>query len=185
MPIDMYTGRYDFDLNQKINIIKSLINQDIETIIENENTIIVDPAGINFMKGDVPLTGAGGLSGVIYKKLNITSISGDITKFYKQINIDKIYKNDNIDISFYNNKIIHSIGPDFNNDKIQKYFTLDNIFINVFINIYKNIYSKIPGDNNYNIILCALSTGIFAKNYSNLVKILESIAYAYIYIYGN
>jgi hypothetical protein len=175
----------DVSLNKE-EIIKSIHNENILNTI-NDNTVILDPAGLDFMQKS-PLEG-GGLSGQIYKLL--VDNKNPFINFYKDKTYETLYDEDPLDLAKFMQynitgktlNIIHSIGPDFNLETYSYLLKDITLLDNVFLKIYKNILNVFL-DNfkaNNQLKLCVLSGKIFANG--NQPIILLCIAKIYIILW--
>jgi hypothetical protein len=113
----------------KTKILNSIINGDIVTDLKDTD-IIVDPAGLDFMKGNNKLNGAAGLSYALYNYIKGTidffsplEVKTNFDKFTNEndlFQVSKIFKN-----AFYYEYDITNYKPtnDKNNNKLQVVIT--------------------------------------------------------------
>jgi len=171
----------------------SLVNKAITDKLA-KNIVILDPAGLSYMKSS--FNGAGGASGAIYKLININKPNSDvITHFNKFKNEDDLYKNNSANLSVarfgsYNDnqiKIIHTIGPDFRNSKyLQDILSNTQQTDKLFFKLYEDVYIefiKAIGDNRNKLTLRLLpvSSGIFINNdFISKIKLFKAMLNAYV-----
>lgn len=171
----------------------SLVNKPITDKL-SKNTVILDPAGLSYMKSS--FIGAGGASGAIYSLLNTNKPTSDvITHFSKFRTEDDLYKNNANNLSVarfgsYNNneiKIIHTVGPDF---RYSKY--LQDILCNtqhtdkLFFKLYEDVYKEFIKANDANknkltLRLLPISSSIFInRDFISKIKLFKAMLNAYI-----
>ena len=126
-----------------------------------ENTIIIDPAGLAFKENEKKYKG-GGASGTLYTFLGLNK--DGITHNLSPINTGEAKFNNELDYTKYNNinGVIHAVGPDNNNNNL-----------NYFDNLKKTIQSindeiSKLSNNNYNIRLPLISASIYKPDNINL-----------------
>lgn len=205
--IPIFDFKFDANFNDTVkgNLIASLINENILDGI-TEDFYILDPAGLNYMKGEDKLKDASGISAQIYN-LFITAdeYSNDsVKKFYKTKIIDdpnddnflhKKHANNQVNVSIYQQydskdhkiNVIHTIGPNLRKTSYNSYIVNTETLLQLFIDIYDDIirvFKAIPNPNpNSKLRLCAISSGIFAHGYHDLI--LQCISYVYINLWIN
>jgi hypothetical protein len=163
----------------------ALVNKSITDKL-TKNTVILDPAGLSYMKNG--FIGAGGASGSIYKLLNSAKPTDKvINHFSKFANQDDLYKNNSDSIAcygFYDDiKIIHAVGPDFRSSKyLQEILCNTEKTDKLFHKIYDDIYREFSNLNNNKLTLRLLpiSSGIFINNdLISKIKIFRSLLVNY------
>ena len=175
-----------------IDVLNSIIIGDIVTDLE-DNDIIVDPAGLNFMQTN--FNGAKGLSASIYLLLDPiynTSSPDDVQKYFKNFTdendlfkIDKKNKNAFHHYYNYNDKkihLIHAIGPNYRGESLTNIKDEYKNFMILYNDIYIE-YNNIKTIKDKNLRLPLHSTGQFSGGDSNMNYILICLALAYLYIY--
>ena len=142
----------------------------------DDNDVILDPAGLEFLK--YGFEGAGGASAAIYKTLKMNSPNNDVIRYFNKFDDeDDLYENNtkNLSIAYYskynNYNIIHAVGPNFNNSN---YLTniIDNkniellykLFYKIYLDIYIEFYKIYRTNKLLKLRLLPISTGIFIKN---------------------
>ena len=178
----------------KTALLNSIIIGDILKDLQN-NDIIVDPAGLNFMQNK--FDGATGLSGDIYNNLldpkyKISS-PDDVQIYFKNFTnendlfkIDK--KNKNAFHHYYNDEsyknihLIHAIGPNYREKNLTNIKDEYKNFMILYNDIYIE-YNNINTIKDKNLRLPLHSTGQFSGGDSNMNYILICLALAYLYIY--
>ena len=185
-------GFFNFSLYKRMVKI-SLVNKAITDKLA-KNVVILDPAGLSYMKSS--FLGAGGASGAIYKLINVNKPNNDvITHFNKFKSEDDLYKNNSANLSVarfgsYNDnqiKIIHAIGPDFRNSKyLQDILSNTQQTDKLFFKLYEDVYIefiKAVGDNRNKLTLRLLpvSSGIFINNdFISKIKLFKAMLNAYV-----
>jgi len=169
----------------------SLVNKSITDKL-TKNTVILDPAGLSYMKSS--FNGAGGGSGAIYSLLNTNKPNSDvITHFSKFRTEDDLYKNNSANLSVarfgsYNNneiKIIHTVGPDFRNSKFLKDILCntqqtDKLFFKVYEDVYKE-FVKVDDKKKLTLRLLPVSSSIFINNdFISKIKLFKAMLNAYV-----
>ena len=205
----------DFNVNKgafKTKILNSIIIGDIVNEL-GDNDIIVDPAGLNYMKGEDPINDANGLSYILYNYIKGT---GDF-KLPDEIH-NHFLKFDNVKELFINNKDqqnalyyeykIENHKPTNNKASNKPQVEIKNTIKNLklihaigpnyniikitdikdeykkFMVLYNDIFSVyIHKINDKNLRLPLHSTGLFSGGDSNMNYILICLALAYLYIY--
>lgn len=169
----------------------SLVNKSITDKL-SKNTVILDPAGLSYMKSS--FNGAGGGSGAIYSLLNTNKPNSDvITHFSKFRTEDDLYKNNSANLSVarfgsYNNneiKIIHTVGPDFRNSKFLQDILCntqqtDKLFFKVYEDVYKE-FVKVDDKKKLTLRLLPVSSSIFINNdFISKIKLFKAMLNAYV-----
>lgn len=169
----------------------SLVNKSITDKL-SKNTVILDPAGLSYMKSS--FNGAGGGSGAIYSLLNTNKPNSDvITHFSKFRTEDDLYKNNVSKLSVarfgsYNNneiKIIHTVGPDFRNSKFLQDILCntqqtDKLFFKVYEDVYKE-FIKVDDKKKLTLRLLPVSSSIFINNdFISKIKLFKAMLNAYV-----
>lgn len=169
----------------------SLVNKSITDKL-TKNTVILDPAGLSYMKSS--FNGAGGGSGAIYSLLNTNKPNSDvITHFSKFRTEDDLYKNNSANLSVarfgsYNNneiKIIHTVGPDFRNSKFLQDILCntqqtDKLFFKVYEDVYKE-FVKVDDKKKLTLRLLPVSSSIFINNdFISKIKLFKAMLNAYV-----
>ena len=85
--------------------------------------VIVDPAGLNFIRTEGP-DRAGGASRAIYDKFNIKTFSDDVKK--------KIFTGEAVYQKYKKGKVIHVVGPDFSKSPDPDLTVLAESYVSVF-----------------------------------------------------
>jgi len=178
-------------VKDKLNKTYFIINAPITDNL-NENDVILDPAGLTYMK--TKFIHAGWASEAIYNLLEEKQPNPDVIAHFKQFNnADYLYEKNtnNLSIAYYtsyknNIKIIHAVGPDFrfsdylkkiieNNDLIE----LCKLFYKVYDDIYKSFIYEYRRNICLKLRLLPISTGAFIdfnKNYKiKIFKCLKKI----------
>ena len=198
----------DISKEDKKKIIDSINNEDILKDYD-DNTVILDPAGLKYMQGNVDFEkietnntleyksqnfSGGGLSGHLYENINTKIIPKEVFDFYNSKTYSNLY-NDPIDVSIYNSydstktgkkiNIIHSLGPDFSNDIPKKYtekYITNNTLLDLFIKIYNNILDVFTTEykQNKNLKLRLCALSSALFSGDHRFLILQCIAYVYI-----
>jgi len=171
----------------------SLVNKAITDKI-SKNTVILDPAGLGFMKSS--FNGAGGASGAIYKSINTNKPNSDVINHFSKFKTeDDLYKNNSANLSVahrgsYNNneiKLIHTVGPDFRNSKYLQDVLCntkqtDKLFFKLYEDVYKE-FIKISNENKGKLTLRLLpvSSSIFINNdFISKIKLFKAMLNAYV-----
>lgn len=169
----------------------SLVNKSITDKL-SKNIVILDPAGLSYMKSS--FNGAGGGSGAIYSLLNTNKPNSDvITHFSKFRTEDDLYKNNVSNLSVarfgsYNNneiKIIHTVGPDFRNSKFLQDILCntqqtDKLFFKVYEDVYKE-FIKVDDKKKLTLRLLPVSSSIFINNdFISKIKLFKAMLNAYV-----
>lgn len=168
---------------------KLFVNKSITDKI-TKNSVILDPAGLYFMKNG--FSGAGGASGGIYKLLDTKKPNEEVINHFIQFkNEDELYEKNKNNLSVacyasYNNdkiKLIHTVGPNF---MISKYLNniindrndkkLNELFLKIYEDVYKEFMKQYKINNKLKLRLLPISSGIFINNDLNLkIKIFKSL----------
>jgi hypothetical protein len=104
----------------------SIVPQSVVSSVD-QSTVIVDPAGLSFIQGDVAIDRAGGASGAIYETIGIRGFPPKVTKAITT-HTDAAwskYKNTASPASPY--VVIHVAGPDFRRNKPTADYRLDRL----------------------------------------------------------
>lgn len=119
--------------------------------------VIVDPAGMNFIKSTA--SGAGGASGNIYKWLGLYGrFPSSVREGIKDIGYAKYHEYS------AEKKVIHTVGPNFSGIKNQKEF---DYVIEYLIDSYYNVFIEFANTNNKVLRLLPVSSGIFSGIFSD------------------
>lgn len=165
-----------------------LVNKAITDRI-NKNSVILDPAGLHYMKSS--FIGAGGASGIIYSLLNTNKPNPDVISHFSQFKTeDNLYEKNSKDLSVayyssYNNddiKLIHTVGPNFMNSNYLKDIIMDDdntrlyqLFYKIYNDIYYQFIIQFKLNNRLKLRLLPISSGIFINNnYKLKVKIYKA-----------
>lgn len=157
-----------------------------KSIIDNigKNDVILDPAGLGFMKHN--FNGAGFASAAIYNLLSTSKPNDAVIKHFSQFkNNDYLYEKNRKKLSIayyasYNNdevKIIHAVGPDFRESNYLKKIIRSNdltelhkLTYKMYKDIYKIFIHNLKKNNNLQLRLLPLSSGTFI-NFNEEYKI--------------
>ena len=179
-------------VNDKSNNTYFIINN---SIIDNldKNDVILDPAGLSFMK--TSFIGAGWASHAIYQLLSQSKPNPDVIKHFEKFkNEDYLYEKNksNLSIAYYssynnNIKIIHAVGPDFRYSSylkkiINNYDLTDlyNLMFKIYNDIYKTFINEYNKNNSLQLRLLPISTGAFINfNKDNKIKIFKCLKTIY------
>jgi hypothetical protein len=176
---------------------KLIVNKSITDKI-TKNSVILDPAGLYFMKNG--FSGAGGASGGIYKLLDTKNPNEEVIKhFMKFKNEDELYEKNKSNLSIacygsYNNdkiKLIHTVGPNFmaskylyniiNNDRNDN--KLNELFLKIYEDVYKEFMEQYKKNNKLKLRLLPISSGIYINNNLRFkIKIFNSLILIYLYL---
>jgi len=168
-----------------------LVNKAITDRI-NKNSVILDPAGLYYMKSS--FIGAGGASGIIYKLLDTNKPNPDVISHFSQFKTeDNLYEKNSKELSIayyssYNNddiKLIHTVGPNFMISKYLKDIIMDDdntrlyqLFYKIYNDVYYQFIIQYGENNKLKLRLLPISSGIFINNDYNLkVKIYKALIY--------
>lgn len=175
-----------------------IINKPITYNID-ENDVILDPAGLNYMKTN--FSGAGFASGSIYKLLSTSKPNSDVIKYFSQFkNEDYLYEKNKkkLRIAYYtsynngNIKIIHAIGPDFRYSYyLQKIIKSDDLtdlyklIYKIYKDIYKTFIKEYELNKNLKLRLLPISAGVFINNNKDYkLKIFKCLKKIYKELYS-
>jgi hypothetical protein len=160
----------------------------------NENDVILDPAGFDYINQNTTL-GAGGASKPIYALLKTTHFNKDVIKHFSQFKkeedlYDKNKNNKSIACftKYDNINIIHAIGPDFRSSRYLKNIIeddnsskLDKLFFKVYDDIYNQFIIQYKLNENLKLRLLPISSGVFINfNEEYKIKIYKSFLKNYL-----
>jgi hypothetical protein len=164
-------------VKDKSNSIYLIINKSIVDDLD-KNDVILDPAGLEFMKKK--FKGAGGASCAIYQLLSTETPNQDVIDHFSQFNSEKnLYEENisNLSIAYYssyndnNIKIIHAVGPNFSTSTyllnilkengIQKLYEL---MYKVYDDIYKTFIIQYNKNPDLKLRILPISSGLFVNS---------------------
>jgi hypothetical protein len=172
------------------NSIYLIVNKSIVDDLD-KNDVILDPAGLAFMQNS--FMGAGWASNAIYELLSTTKPNKDVIKYFSQFKNEKyLYEKNknNLSIAYYssynNIKIIHAVGPNFNNSSYLKKIIMKQdltelyeLMYKVYNDIYNTFMTEYKKNSKLQLRILPISTGSFIdfnKNYKiKLFKNLRTI----------
>ena len=161
-----YDVLYPKNSFNKINILPYGILGEAGNLDVPEDCIIIDPAGLNFIKG-IPQE-AGGASGEIYKYINLRD------RFPDDI-ITNINKTGDVAYHKYNNEgkdihVIHVIGPDLRKEEFNKLKSgeIEMILSDIYTKII-HIFCKLKFNK---LRLLPISGGIYSGNFKKLFPLI-------------
>ena len=158
----------------------------------DKNDVILDPAGLTFMK--TSFKGAGWASNAIYELLSTSKPNPDVIKHFSQFKTEKyLYEKNknNLSIAYYtsynNIKIIHAVGPDFrtssylkkiiNNDDLTE---LHELIFKIYKDIYKSFMNEYKKNKHLKLRLLPISSGAFINfNQELKIKLFKSLKSVY------
>ena len=175
-------NRNNFFLIKNASIIDNLTNNDV----------ILDPAGLKYMKKE--FHGAGYASKAIYDLLSTSKPNKEVRTHFLQFNTeDDLYENNRTNkkiaiFSKYGNyNIIHAVGPDFRSSKYlfniltnKNKQPLIDLFLEIYSQIYKAFIKEYKNNNKLILRLLPISSGIFIhhkKEYK--IEIFKALKNAY------
>jgi hypothetical protein len=165
-----------------------------ESIINNltNNDVILDPAGLKYMKKS--FNGAGAASAAIYNLLSTSKPNKEVRTHFLQFNTeDDLYENNRTNkkiaiFSKYGNyNIIHVVGPDFTSSKyLSNILTnkhegpLIHLFLQIYSQIYEAFINEHKHNNNLRLRLLPISSGVFIGNNKEYkIKIFKALKNVY------
>ena len=153
---------------ENTNINTYLNNSDDKYAFKNNDTVIVDPAGLPFMKADSSPSGVSDIIKVFLKEVPYPCV--DAINHFKDVTEVNIYINKNnvgVFLCDYNNNIniIHAIGPNFNTTNYFNDITIIPEKIKeLLLIIYKSVFNEIKKDNKFKtVIMVPISGDLFAS----------------------
>ena len=164
------------------------------SIIDNltNNDVILDPAGLKYMKKE--FDGAGYASKAIYDLLSTSKPNKEVRTHFLQFNTeDDLYENNRTNkkiaiFSKYGNyNIIHAVGPDFRSSKYlfniltnKNKQPLIDLFLEIYSQIYKAFIKEYKNNNKLILRLLPISSGVFIKHKKEYkIEIFKALKNAY------
>ena len=175
-------NRNNFFLIKNASIIDNLTNNDV----------ILDPAGLKYMKKE--FDGAGYASKAIYDLLSTSKPNKEVRTHFLQFNTeDDLYENNRTNkkiaiFSKYGNyNIIHAVGPDFRSSKYlfniltnKNKQPLIDLFLEIYSQIYKAFIKEYENNNKLILRLLPISSGVFIKHKKEYkIEIFKALKNAY------
>mmetsp|Transcript_16340 Transcript_16340/g.28644 ORF Transcript_16340/g.28644 Transcript_16340/m.28644 type:complete len:237 (+) Transcript_16340:47-757(+) len=121
----------------------------------DKNTVVVDPAGMAYIKGDEDPEDAGGASGALYRRLGLdVSMPDNVTSGINKVLDAKYHEYDDF-------PVIHVVGP-------QLFRISDETeAIKQLATAYYNVLTEFVESGKTNMRLVPVSSGIFAGDFKN------------------
>jgi len=178
-------------VKDEFNSIYLIVNKSIVDDLD-KNDVILDPAGLAFMQNS--FIGAGWASDAIYQLLSTTKPNKDVMKYFSQFKNEKyLYEKNknNLSIAYYSSyndiKIIHAVGPNFNNlsylKKIimkQDLKELYELMYKVYKDIYKTFMTEYKKNLKLQLRILPISSGSFINfNKDYKIKLFRTLRTIY------
>ena len=146
--------------NEAVDFLRNIcvVPQSVVSSVD-QNTVIVDPAGLPFIQGDVAIHMAGGASGAIYETIGIDGFPAEV--------IESITAPTDAAWWPYENKaspsspyvVIHVAGPDFRRDKRYSLARLTSAYYSVLVCMLQIMEAD---KKRRKLRLLPISSGVFA-----------------------
>ena len=178
-------------VKDKFNSIYLIINKSIVDDLD-KNDVILDPAGLAFMQNS--FIGAGWASDAIYQLLSTTKPNKDVMKYFSQFKNEKyLYEKNknNLSIAYYSSyndiKIIHAVGPNFNNSSYLKKIIMKQdlkelyeLMYKVYKDIYKTFMKEYKKNSKLQLRILPISSGSFINfNKDYKIKLFRTLRTIY------
>ena len=139
----------------------SIVPQSVVSSID-QNTVILDPAGLPFIQGDMATAKAGGASGAIYKTIGIRGFPPEVTKAITTHTNAAWWKYENEACPASPYVVIHVAGPDFRRNKPTAEYRLDRL-TSAYCNVLLCMVQIMRVDKKRRKLrLLPISSGVFA-----------------------
>jgi len=178
-------------VKDKSNSIYLIVNKSIVDDLD-KNDVILDPAGLAFMQNS--FIGAGWASDAIYQLLSTTKPNKDVMKYFSQFKNEKyLYEKNknNLSIAYYSSyndiKIIHAVGPNFNNSSYLKKIIMKQdlkelyeLMYKVYKDIYKTFMKEYKKNSKLQLRILPISSGSFINfNKDYKIKLFRTLRTIY------